>query len=117
MNLKFSNQKTLYNACKKWTKNIDVDLEEYSKMKEAAPEFYCEASGLQYGKLWSVWKNEPKISEDKIDETVKELKDREQMRQSFSRKRKFHGEKDIDSINDHFNKKIERGLWKIHTRN
>ncbi|KDP29675.1 hypothetical protein JCGZ_18837 [Jatropha curcas] len=102
------NQKTLYNAYKKRTKNVDVDLEEYNKMKEADPEFYREASSLQYGKA-------PKISEDKIDRMVKELKDREEKRRSFSRRRRFHEEKDIDSINDrneHFNKKIERAFGK-----
>lgn len=45
------NQKTLYNAYKKRTKNIEVDLEEYNRMKEADPEFYREASSLQYGKV------------------------------------------------------------------
>lgn len=30
---------------------MDVDLEEYNKMKEADPEFYREASSLQYGKV------------------------------------------------------------------
>ncbi|KAF7810771.1 pre-mRNA-splicing factor syf2 [Senna tora] len=102
------NQKTLYNAYKKRTKNIDVDLEEYNKMKESDPEFYREASSLRYGKT-------PKISEDKIDRMVQELKDRDEKRQSFSRRRKFHEEKDIDSINDrneHFNKKIERAFGK-----
>ncbi|GMH13524.1 hypothetical protein Nepgr_015365 [Nepenthes gracilis] len=102
------NQKTLYNAYKKRTKNIAVDLEEYHMMKEADPEFYREASSLQYGKA-------PKISEDKIDKMVQELKDREEKRKSFSRRRKFHEEKDIDSINDrneHFNKKIERAFGK-----
>lgn len=44
-------QKTLYNAYKKRTKNIEVDLEEYNRMKEADPEFYREASSLQYGKV------------------------------------------------------------------
>lgn len=46
---------------------------------------------------------------------VKELKDREGKRTSFSRRRRFHEEKDIDSINDrneHFNKKIERAFGK-----
>lgn len=46
---------------------------------------------------------------------VKELKDREEKRNSFSRRRRFHEEKDIDSINDrneHFNKKIERAFGK-----
>ncbi|KAB2088090.1 hypothetical protein ERO13_A04G131300v2 [Gossypium hirsutum] len=102
------NQKTLYNAYKKRTKNIDIDLEEYNKLKESDPEFFREASSLQYGKA-------PKVSEDKIDKMVKELKDREEKRKSFSRRRKFHEEKDIDSINDrneHFNKKIERAFGK-----
>lgn len=102
------NQKALYNAYKKRTKNIEVDIEEYNKMKEADPEFYRDASSLQYGKS-------PKISEDKIDRMVKELKDREEKRNSFSRRRRFHEEKDIDSINDrneHFNKKIERAFGK-----
>lgn len=102
------NQKTLYNAYKKRTKNIEVDLEEYNRMKSADPEFYREASSLQYGKA-------PKISEDKIDKMVKELKDRDEKRNSFSRRRRFHEEKDTDSINDrneHFNKKIERAFGK-----
>lgn len=102
------NQKALYDAYKKRTKNVEVDLEEYNKMKEADPEFYRDASSLQYGKS-------PKISEDKIDRMVKELKDREEKRNSFSRRRRFHEEKDIDSINDrneHFNKKIERAFGK-----
>uniref|UniRef100_A0A5B7BZH3 Pre-mRNA-splicing factor SYF2 n=1 Tax=Davidia involucrata TaxID=16924 RepID=A0A5B7BZH3_DAVIN len=102
------NQKTLYNAYKKRTKNIEVDIEEYNKMKEADPEFYREASSLQYGKA-------PKISEDKIERMAKELKDREEKRNSFSRRRRFHEEEDIDSINDrneHFNKKIERAFGK-----
>lgn len=45
------NQKTLYDAYKKRSKNIEVDLEEYNKIKEADPEFYREASSLQYGKV------------------------------------------------------------------
>jgi len=102
------NKKTLYNAYKKRTKNVDVDVDEYNRMKETDPEFYREASSLQYGKA-------PKLSDDKIERMVKELKDRDEKRQSFSRRRKFHEEKDIDSINDrneHFNKKIERAFGK-----
>lgn len=45
------NQKTLYNAYKKRTKNIEVDLDEYNKLRESDPEFYREASSLQYGKV------------------------------------------------------------------
>ncbi|KAF3657122.1 putative pre-mRNA-splicing factor syf2-like [Capsicum annuum] len=90
----------------KRTKNVGVDVDEYNKMKEADPEFYREASSLQYGKA-------PKLSDDKIERMVKELKDRDEKRQSFSRRRKFQEEKDIDSIhdgNEHFNKKIEHSL-------
>ncbi|KAE9618500.1 hypothetical protein Lal_00047876 [Lupinus albus] len=102
------NQKTLYNAYKKRSSKIEVDVEEYNRMKDADPEFYREATSLQYGKA-------PKISEDKIDRMVQELKDRDEKRNSFSRRRRFHEEKDIDSINDrneHFNKKIERAFGK-----
>ncbi|XP_077222275.1 uncharacterized protein LOC143856103 [Tasmannia lanceolata] len=102
------NQKTLYNAYKKRTKNIQCDIEDYNKSKEADPEFYRDASSLQYGKT-------PKVSEDKIENMVKELTDRDEKRKAFSRRRRFHEEKDIDSINDrneHFNKKIERAFGK-----
>ncbi|XP_073011641.1 uncharacterized protein [Typha latifolia] len=102
------NQKTLYNAYKKRTKNMEIDMEAYNKAKEADPEFYRDASSLQYGKV-------SKVPEENIDRMVKELKDREANRKSFSRRRKFHEEKDIDSINDrneHFNKKIERAFGK-----
>ncbi|KAH0645273.1 hypothetical protein KY284_033157 [Solanum tuberosum] len=98
------NKKTLYDAYKKRTKNIAVDVGEYNRMKEAGRE----ASSLQYGKA-------PKLSDDKMERMVKELKDRDEKHQSFSRRRKFHEEKDIDSINDrneHFNKKIERAFGK-----
>ncbi|KAJ6845910.1 putative pre-mRNA-splicing factor syf2 [Iris pallida] len=102
------NQKTLYNAHKKRTKNIECDMEAYNKAKEADPEFYREASSLQYGKA-------VKIPEENIDRMVKELQDKDGKRKAFSRRRKFHEEKDIDSINDrneHFNKKIERAFGK-----
>ncbi|KAJ7944077.1 pre-mRNA-splicing factor syf2 [Quillaja saponaria] len=102
------NQQTLYNAYKKRSGKIEVDVEEYNKMKETDPEFYREASSLQCGKVHQ-------RSREKIDRMVKELKERDEKRNSFSRRRKFHEEKDIDSINDrneHFNKKIERAFGK-----
>ncbi|TVU02991.1 hypothetical protein EJB05_51484 [Eragrostis curvula] len=102
------NQKTLYDAYKKRTKNIEIDMEAYNKAKESDPEFYRDASSLQYGKV-------SKVPEENIDKMVKELKEREEKRQSFSRRRKFNEDKDIDSINDrneHFNKKIERAFGK-----
>ena len=44
---------------------------------------------------------------------VKELNDRDEKCKSFSRRRRLHEEKDIDSIhNEHFNKKIERAFGK-----
>lgn len=45
------NQKTLYSAYKKRTKNMEVDMEAYNKAKEEDPEFYRNASSLQYGKV------------------------------------------------------------------
>lgn len=102
------NQKSLYNGYKKRTKNINNDMDEYAKIKESDPEFYRDGSSLQYGKA-------PKIPEENIDKMVKELEDRDQKRKAFSRRRRFHEEKDIDSINDrneHFNKKIERAFGK-----
>lgn len=46
---------------------------------------------------------------------VAELDERGKKRKEFSRRRRHHDEKDIDSINDrneHFNKKIERAFGK-----
>ena len=77
------------------------------KKKTEAPTAECRGMS-KYGKA-------PKSSDDKIERMVKELKDRDEKHQSFSRRRKFHEEKDIDSINDrneHFNKKIERAFGK-----
>eukprot|EP00252_Welwitschia_mirabilis_P022636 TRINITY_DN6182_c0_g1_i1.p1 TRINITY_DN6182_c0_g1~~TRINITY_DN6182_c0_g1_i1.p1 ORF type:complete len:321 (+),score=102.18 TRINITY_DN6182_c0_g1_i1:421-1383(+) len=102
------NQKSLYKAYKKRTKNISVNMDEYLKNKESDPEFYRDDSSLQYGKA-------PKLPDENIERMVNELKEREEKRKSFSRRRRFHDEKDIDSINDrneHFNKKIERAFGK-----
>ncbi|XP_020576150.1 uncharacterized protein LOC110021829, partial [Phalaenopsis equestris] len=71
------NQRTLYNAYKKRTKKIEIDMDAYNKAKEADPEFYRDAASLQYGKA-------AKIPEENIDRMVKELKDREAKRNSFS---------------------------------
>jgi pre-mRNA-splicing factor SYF2 len=102
------NQKSLYNAYKKRTKNIPLNADDYTKMKETDPEFYRDGSSLQYGKA-------SKLPEENIDKMVQELEDRDQKRKAFSRRRRFHEEKDVDSINDrneHFNKKIERAFGK-----
>jgi hypothetical protein len=41
----------LYTAYKKRTKNIEVNMDAYNRAKETDPEFYREASSLQYGKV------------------------------------------------------------------
>ncbi|KAI5066339.1 hypothetical protein GOP47_0018963 [Adiantum capillus-veneris] len=102
------NQRSLYNAYKKRTKNIPYSMEDYMKAKESDPDFFRDGSSLQYGKA-------PDIPEENVDKMVAELEDRDRKRKSFSRRRKFHEEKDIDSINDrneHFNRKIERAFGK-----
>ncbi|XP_061998343.1 uncharacterized protein LOC133715733 [Rosa rugosa] len=94
------NSKTLYNAHKKRTNKIEVDMEEYNKMKQEGA-FSC----LENGKT-------PKVSEEKVDKMLQELKELEEKKKKFSRRRRFHEDKDIDSINDrneHFNK-IERAF-------
>lgn len=57
----------------------------------------------------------PEVPEENVDRMVAELTSRSTQRKEFSRRRKFHDEKDIDSINDrneHFNRKIERAFGK-----
>lgn len=44
-------QKTLYNAYNKRARNIEIDVDEHNKVKEADSEFYRDASSLQYGKV------------------------------------------------------------------
>lgn len=55
------------------------------------------------------------VPQENVDRMVQELKDRDEKRKQFSRRRKFHEDKDVDSINErnaHFNKKIERAFGK-----
>eukprot|EP00897_Mesotaenium_endlicherianum_P006407 jgi/Mesen1/5795/ME000293S04953 len=102
------NQKSLYNSYKNRTKSLTTNMEEYNKAKEADPEFYRDSSSLQYGK-------QVDLPEENINRMVGELEDRQNKRRDFSRRRTFHDEKDIDSINDrneHFNRKIERAFGK-----
>lgn len=100
------NQKALYSAYEKRTKNIPYTLEDYEAMKAADPNMYRDANNLEYGKS-------PNIPEKNIDNMVKELEDRQNKRDTFSRRRKFYDERDVDSINErnaHFNRKIERSF-------
>lgn len=98
------NQKSLYNAYKKRTANISVDMAQYEAAKEADPEFYREGDSLLYGQA-------PKVSEEAVDRMVAELNERQKKRKEFSRRRTHYESRDVDSINDrnaHFNKKLER---------
>lgn len=98
------NQKSLYNAYKKRTANVTVDMAQYEAAKEADPEFYRDGDSMVYGQA-------PKVSEEAVDRMVAELEDRHKKRKEFSRRRTFYESRDVDSINDrnaHFNKKLER---------
>jgi len=102
------NQKSLYNGYKKRAKNVEVNHEEYAQARATDPDFLRDGASLQYGK-------QVELPEANIDRMVKELEDRGKNRKEFSRRRKFHDERDIDSINDrneHFNRKIERAFGK-----
>ncbi|GAQ77882.1 pre-mRNA-splicing factor SYF2 [Klebsormidium nitens] len=102
------NQKSLYNAYKKRTNDVPYTQEEYEQAKANDPNFYADDSNLQYGQSKAV-------PQENVDRMVGELKAREEKRKQFSRRRKFHEDKDIDSINErnaHFNRKIERAFGK-----
>ncbi len=67
------------------------------------------------GYIGFFWQQAPELPEANIDRMVNELVDRGHKRKEFSRRRKFHEERDVDSINDrneHFNRKIERAFGK-----
>ena len=103
------NQKSLYNAYVKRTKNIQTTKEEYEAAKVAQSDFYREHDSLEYGKSNAV-------PEENIDRMVQEIEDRKQKRTQFSRRRKYYEERDIDSINDRnlvYNKKVERAFGDV----
>mmetsp|Transcript_11808 Transcript_11808/g.15991 ORF Transcript_11808/g.15991 Transcript_11808/m.15991 type:complete len:538 (+) Transcript_11808:54-1667(+) len=100
------NQKSLYRAYEKRTKNIPYTKEDYEKAKESDPEFYRDVNSLKYG-------SSGEVPEENVEKMVKELEDHEAARGKFSRRRKFYDERDVDSINErnaHFNRKIERAF-------
>eukprot|EP00271_Cylindrocystis_brebissonii_P013427 TRINITY_DN33246_c0_g1_i1.p1 TRINITY_DN33246_c0_g1~~TRINITY_DN33246_c0_g1_i1.p1 ORF type:complete len:420 (-),score=108.41 TRINITY_DN33246_c0_g1_i1:790-1956(-) len=102
------NQASLYRAYKKRTKNIEVDMAAYSQAKKEDPDFFRDSASLEYGK-------DPGDTPEGVDRMVRELEERSKVRKDFSRRRRYHEEKDIDSINDrneHFNRKIERAFGK-----
>ncbi|EFN54389.1 hypothetical protein CHLNCDRAFT_31767 [Chlorella variabilis] len=98
------NQATLAAAYEKRTEKIKPDRSEYEEAKSTDPEFYRTADSLLYGSAG-------RVSEAGIDRMVAELNERQG--KSFSRRRAFREDKDVDYINDrnaHFNKKIERAF-------
>eukprot|EP00898_Chlorokybus_atmophyticus_P002207 jgi/Chlat1/2988/Chrsp2S04706 len=105
------NQRSLYNAYKKRTQNVPYTPEDYEKIKASQPEFYRDADSMQYGR-------DVPVPEENVDRMVAELEKRHEGRKEFSRRRRYHEERDIDSINDrneHFNRKIERAFGKYTT--
>eukprot|EP00891_Asterochloris_glomerata_P007687 jgi/Astpho2/7687/Aster-02569 len=100
------NQKALYEAYERRAGNIPYSQEEYEARKAEDPEFYQAVDSLQYG-------GSGKVPEENIEKMVAELNDRKKKQASYSRRRGFHADKDVDFINDrnaHFNKKIERAF-------
>eukprot|EP00803_Ostreobium_quekettii_P002717 evm.model.scf_361.10 EVM.evm.TU.scf_361.10 scf_361:88853-94390(-) len=103
------NQKTLYKAYEKRAEQVPYTLEDYEEEKKRNPDFYGDASGLEYGRT-------PDVPEENVDKMVGELNEAQRRRQQFSRRRRHYEDKDIDYINDrnaHFNKKIERAFGKF----
>ncbi|DBA76983.1 hypothetical protein WJX77_003955 [Trebouxia sp. C0004] len=100
------NQKALYEAYEKRTSDIPYTQEEYEKLKASDPDFYRAADSMSYG-------GAGKVADANIDKMVAELNERKDKRSTYSRRRKYHADKDVDFINDrnaHFNKKIDRAF-------
>ena len=90
------NQKSLYNAYKKRTKNIDPSLAQDTPQQD-----------LPYGVA-------PAVSAAAVDRMVQELADKKAREGRFSRRRTWKDKTD-DGINDrnaHYNRKIERAFGK-----
>eukprot|EP00878_Enallax_costatus_P038381 GHUV01043596.1.p2 GENE.GHUV01043596.1~~GHUV01043596.1.p2 ORF type:complete len:166 (+),score=55.78 GHUV01043596.1:99-596(+) len=89
---------------------IKPDLSSYSAAKEQAPDRALELDPMEYGKGHEV-------APEAVDAMVAELNAKEAQRKSFSRRRAFKLDADVDYINPrnaHFNKKIQRAFGK-HT--
>jgi len=103
------NQDAMYNGYKKRTKNIKVDLDRYEKQKQQlGDDFFADADNLKYGKI-------APIDKEGINEMVKELRENNAKKSTFSRRRAIHPDADVDYINERnrvFNKKISRSFDK-----
>lgn len=87
-------------------------VEEYEANKGSNPALYAGADNLEYGHVGAA------VPEENIDRMVNELKAVQHKKSNKSRRRAYHEDKDIDSINDrnaNFNKKIERAFG-AHTQ-
>ncbi|GBG61059.1 hypothetical protein CBR_g18651 [Chara braunii] len=117
------NQRTLYKAYLKRTKDVPPEaVEDYQKRKGA------ELEGDERGDdgagrvvlgdgvvVHGVGLGAAQVPAENVDRMVAELGKRVSKRKAFSRRRKFYEEKDIDYINErnaHFNRKIERAFGK-----
>ena len=88
---------------------IPYTLEDYERQKASEPDFYRSADSLTYGQ------SKP-IPEDNMDKMVAELKDRQNKRSTYSRRRTHNPDKDVDFINSrnaHFNRKLERAYGEV----
>jgi len=106
------NQDTIYNAYKKRTKSINIDLDNYEKQKQQlGDDFFADADNLKYGKI-------APIDKEGINDMVKELNETNEKKKYFSRRRSVHPDADVDYINERnrvFNKKISRSFDKYTT--
>ena len=105
------NAKALYNAYGKRVAKLDVDPEEYRRLKAARPDLAGEQDPLEYGKA-------PAVGEAGVDRMVAELNERAAARQEYSRRRAARAGDGVDFINGrnaHFNKKLERAFGE-HTK-
>jgi pre-mRNA-splicing factor SYF2 len=98
------NQATLYAAYEKRTATLKPDQAAYDAARHADPEFYRGADSLAYGGAGAA-------PPEAVDRMVAELEEKKRRGATFSRRRAFRADADVDYINDRnaaFNKKMER---------
>jgi len=99
------NQDSLYKAYDKRCEAVQASDADVAKQKAALGDGYYNAgAALNYGQNMEV-------SEEAMNRMVSELTDKNYRNKSYSRRRAFNEEADVDYINKrnaHFNKKVER---------
>jgi len=95
----------MYNAYKKRQRDNLFSFEDYEKQKAKQPgEFYRDANYIEYGQ-------QADVPKEKVNAMVNELDKLFDRRETFSRRREFFEDADVDFINDRnrvFNKKLGR---------